>query len=264
MCGQCGILRVNASDSPAALASARRLFNRLLLLSEHRGPLASGAAWLDASGCHRVYKAPLPASEFVTTRDYEAWLGSIPSTAVLLMGHTRWPTMGSHRVSHNNHPLVDNGRSGPSGQPSRSAQGTILVTHNGHIPNVAACFGHFGLPRRWEVDSELLLRLARRHATSHGIDIPALLADIGQCPGHIAAVTAWAAHPETVLFIRRDRLLYLAFHARRRLVAYASERGILETTLAGQDGWRIRAMRENMALLVRTDAWGKLEDYSMQ
>ena len=264
MCGQCGILRVNASDSPASLASTRLLFTRLLLLSEHRGPLASGAAWLDASGCYRVYKAPLPASEFVTTPDYEAWLGSIPSTAVLLMGHTRWPTMGSHRVSHNNHPLVENGRSGPSERPSRSAQGTILVTHNGHIPNVAACFGHFGLPRRWEVDSELLLRLARRHAGPDGINTPALLADIGQCPGHIAAVVAWAAHPEAVLFIRRDRPLYLAFHARRRLVAYASERGIVEAALAGQDGWRIKGMRENTALLVRTDAWGKLEDYSMQ
>jgi hypothetical protein len=105
------------------------------------------------------------------------------------------------------------------------------------------------------VDSELLLRLARQHATYHGIDIPALLADISQCPGHIAAVAAWAAHPETVLFIRRDRPLYLTFHARRRLVAYASERDILEAALAGQTGWRIRRLPENTALLVRTDAW---------
>ena len=264
MCGQLGLLRINPSNTPEALVSARNLFTHLLLLSEHRGPLASGAAWLDTSGRHQIHKAPLPASDFIAAAGYADWLGSIPSTAVLLMGHTRWPTMGSHRVSHNNHPLVDNGRSGPSGQPSRSAQGTILVTHNGHIPNVAACFGHFGLPRRWEVDSELLLRLARRHVTSHGIDIPALLADIEQCPGHIAAVAAWAAHPETVLFIRRDRPLFLAFHARRRLVAYASERGILETALAGQDCWRLRGLRENTALHVRTDAWAKPVEYHFE
>lgn len=257
MCGNCGIIRVTPSDSPVALASARHLFTRLLLLSEQRGPLASGAAWLDTSGRHRVHKAPQPASEFISSADYADWLKSIPPTAVLLMGHTRWPTQGTHLDNHNNHPLID--RSGRLGR-TREA---ILMTHNGHLPTVQRYFKHFGLPRRWAVDSELLLRLVRRHTTTHGIDIPALLEDIAQCPGHIAAVTVWAAHPETVLFIRRDRPLYIAFHARRRLVAYASERGILGAAIAGQDGWRIRAMCENTALLLRTDVWGEQEKYSM-
>ena len=262
MCGQCGVIRINPKNLHVAIVSAAHLFSRLLLLSEHRGPLASGAAWLDVSGRHQILKAPQPASDFVATAGYAEWKTSISSTAVLLMGHTRWPTQGSHLDNHNNHPISD--RSGRNDRAGRTGCRPIFLTHNGHLVDAERHFTHFGLPRRWEVDSELLLRLARRHAVPGGIDVPALLTDISQCPGHIAAVAAWAAHPEEVLFIRRDRPLYLAFHARRRLVAYASERSILEAALAGQDGWRIKGLRENMALLVRTDAWGKLEDYSMQ
>ncbi|HEY3416710.1 MAG TPA: glucosamine 6-phosphate synthetase, partial [Armatimonadota bacterium] len=210
MCGQSGIIRITPSKLPAALASATRLFTRLLLLSEHRGPLASGAAWLDTSGRHRIYKAPLPASNFIAAAGYDDWLGSIPPTAVLIMGHTRWPTQGSHLDNRNNHPLSD-----PSGRAGHRS--VLLLTHNGHLPHVEQLFTRLGLSRSWEVDSELLLRLTRRHALPDGIDTPALLADISQCPGHIAAVVAWAAHPETVLFIRRDRPLYLAFSKHRRL-----------------------------------------------
>ena len=242
--------------SSTALEYSSDLFTRLLLLSEHRGPLASGAAWLDAAGNHQIYKAPLPASDFIATSGYAEWLRSIPPTAVLLMGHTRWPTQGSHLDNHNNHPLSD--------RPFRSGSAPVLLTHNGHVMDAERHFTHFGLPRRWEVDSELLLRLARRHAVPGGIDVPALLGDISRCPGHIAAVAAWAAHPETVLFIRRDRPLYLAFNAWRHLVAYASERGILDAALAGQDGWRMKGLRENTALAVRTDKWGHQEEYSMQ
>lgn len=254
MCGNCGLLRIAPQISPVALASVASLFTRLLLLSEHRGPLASGAAWLDTSGRHQIHKAPLPASDFIAAAGYADWLGSIPSTAVLLMGHTRWPTQGSHLDNRNNHPLADD----------RSGSRPVLLTHNGHLSAVSQLFVHFGLPRRWDVDSELLLRLTRRHALPDGIDTSALLADIEQCPGHLAAVAVWAAHPETVLFIRRDRPLFLAFHARRRLVAYASECSILEEAIADQTGWRIRAMHENTTLEVRTDEWGTLEDYSMQ
>lgn len=261
MCGQLGLLRIMPKSSPVALASAQRLFTRLLLLSEHRGPLASGAAWLDASGRHRIHKAPQPATEFSSSSGYADWLESIPPTAVLLMGHTRWPTQGTHLDNRNNHPLSD--RSGRTGRVGRATgRGPILLTHNGHLMDADWHFAQFGLPRRWAVDSELLLRLARRHATSAGIDIPALLADIGQCPGHLAAALVWAAHPETVLFIRRDRPLYLAFHAQRRLVVYASERSILTESLGGQDGWSLRGLPENTALVVRTDAWEKPSSYS--
>ncbi|HNY28679.1 MAG TPA: hypothetical protein PKH31_14995, partial [Candidatus Sumerlaeota bacterium] len=214
---------------------------RLLVLSEHRGPHASGTAWLDASGAYCLYKAPQPASRFVTGQEYEEWQASIPATTTLLMGHTRWPTQGSHLDNRNNHPLSDG-----------AGEDAILLTHNGNIPQVERCFRHFGLVRRWGVDSEILLRLARRHARPEGIDAVGLLGDMGRCPGDIAAVVAWAASPEMVLLIRRERPLFLAWNARRRLLVYASERAILVEAIrdgsgASMSGWQIEAMNEGTA-----------------
>ncbi len=250
MCGQLGILIGRSSRPRKNMAGIAKLFTRLLVLSEHRGPHASGAAWLDSSGAHRLHKAPESASMFVTGNAYEEWQASIPPTATLLMGHTRWPTQGTHLDNRNNHPLSDSG------------EHPILLTHNGNIPEVDLCFRHFGLPRRWGVDSEILLRLARRHARPGGVDVAALLGDMARCPGDIASVVAWAAYPETILLIRRDRPLFIAWNARRRLLAYASERPILVeairkgsgASMASISGWRMDVMEEETArvLNIRT------------
>lgn len=237
MCGLAGILVGKIKRQRQDMTAIQELFTRLLLLSEHRGPLASGAAWLDASGRHRIHKFPRPASRFVASAAYAGWVASIPSSAVLLMGHTRWPTQGTHLDNRNNHPLADQ-RAKP-----------VILTHNGNVAEVAQYFARFGLPRRWGVDSEILVRLARRHALPEGIDVPALLRDMSRCEGHIAVVLAWAAHPESVILIRRDKPLFLAWHARRRLLAYASERTILAEATLGESGWHIESMDENTALM---------------
>jgi glucosamine 6-phosphate synthetase-like amidotransferase/phosphosugar isomerase protein len=243
------------------MAEIGKLFTRLLVLSEHRGPHASGAAWLDASGAHRLHKAPESASRFVTGQDYGEWQASIPPTATLLMGHTRWPTQGSHLDNRNNHPLSDG-----------AGRDTILLTHNGNIPQVERCFRYFGLVRRWGVDSELLLRLARRHARPEGLDVAALLGDMGRCPGDIAAVVAWTASPETVLLIRRERPLFLAWNARRRLLAYASEQAILveairntsSASMASLSGWRMEAMDEGTARVFNINALQECVEYGFE
>jgi glucosamine 6-phosphate synthetase-like amidotransferase/phosphosugar isomerase protein len=261
MCGQLGILMGQSSRPRKNMAWIAQLFTRLLVLSEHRGPHASGAAWLDASGAHRLHKAPQSASRFVTGQDYGEWMSSIPPTATLLMGHTRWPTQGSHFDNRNNHPLADSG-----------GKDTILLTHNGNIPQVERCFRHFGLSRRWGVDSEVLLRLARRHARPEGVDMAGLLGDMGRCPGDIAAVVTWTACPETVLLVRRERPLFLAWNARRRLLAYASERGILEnairndsgTSMASLSGWQIEAMGERTARVLNINALPECVEYGVQ
>jgi len=262
MCGQLGILIGRSSRPRKNMAGIAQLFTRLLVLSEHRGPHASGAAWLDASGAHRLHKAPRSASRFVSGQDYGEWMASIPATATLLMGHTRWPTQGSHLDNRNNHPLVDGG-----------GEDAILLTHNGNIPQVERCFRHFGLVRRWGVDSEILLRLARRHARpDEGLDVAALLGDMGRCPGDIAAVVAWTACPETLLLIRRERPLFLAWNARRRLLAYASERAILVeaicngsgASMVSLSGWRIEAMNEGTARVFNINALPEYVEYGFE
>lgn len=140
MCGLAGILLGKDARTRQETDSIVALFTRLLSLSEHRGPLASGAAWLDASGLHRIHKAPQPASRFIAGAAYARWMASVPTSTTLLMGQTRWPTQGSHLVSRNNHPLSDR----------RAGCHPVLLTHNGNIPGVNRYFARFGLPRRWE------------------------------------------------------------------------------------------------------------------
>ena len=251
MCGLVGILIGRRLKPRQDLDEILELFTRLLVLSEHRGPMATGAAWLDASGRHRIHKAPLSATRFVTSAAYSNWQSSIPASAVMLMGHTRWPTQGTYLDNRNNHPLSD----------GRKA---LLLCHNGNIPQPAKYFKHFGLPRCWGVDSEILVRLARRHALPEGIDVPALLRDMARCEGNIAAVLAWAAHPEILILIRRDRPLFMAWHGRRKLLAYASERAILADATAGEAGWHIESMGENTALVFNVKALPECVTYDFE
>lgn len=252
MCGQTGLLVGNASQFLEDQSQYLRLFTRMLCLSEHRGPDATGAAWLDAGGRLRVCKAPIAASQFTRSPTYRAWRNSVSPSTYLLMGHTRLPTQGSHLHRRNNHPLVDR-REFP-----------VVLTHNGNFPGANRYFRHFGLKRRWEVDSELLVRLARRHAGVEGIDLPALLKDIGQCQGHLAAVLAWAAKPGVVILLRRDRPLFLAWQERRRLLAYASERSILGDAISGEAGWMIQGVSTNTALVIDVSRMPHHEVYDFE
>lgn len=97
------------------------------------------------------------------------------------------------------------------------------------------------------------MRLARRHALTEGLDVPALLCDLARCAGNIAAVLAWTQDPETIIMIRRDRPLYLAWHARRRLLAYASERAILNAATRGESGWHLERLGERTALVFNSN-----------
>jgi hypothetical protein len=49
----------------AEIDALAETFTRLLLLSEHRGPHATGVAWVKRDGTMQVAKEPLPAHAFV-------------------------------------------------------------------------------------------------------------------------------------------------------------------------------------------------------
>ena len=70
MCGLTGILISSRRRSKRELHDIAEMFTRLLVGSEHRGPYATGAALVGADGDCIVSKAPIPASQFVTGRDY--------------------------------------------------------------------------------------------------------------------------------------------------------------------------------------------------
>jgi hypothetical protein len=163
-------------------------FTRMLLLSEHRGPHATGVAWVKRDGSMYVAKEPLPASQFVQSDDYLDWLLGIDRQVTYLMGHTRWPSRGSVRNPANNHPLVL-----PVGDGYR-----LALTHNGTIFDHARHLIRLGLPRTTQVDSELLARIAQRHADAHGIDVEAFLADLAPLDGSMSLALVATTRPEEI------------------------------------------------------------------
>jgi len=230
MCGLAGVLIGKRSGAGCEISSITALFTRLLILSEHRGPYATGAAIVMEGGTIQTAKSPMPAHRFVHSVAYAGLCRQADEGVTLLMGHTRWPTQGSHLHNENNQPLLSDG-------PIR-----LALTHNGNIPNVARHFDAFGLQRKWEVDSELLLRLACRHLSRDGLVVPDMIYDLALCTGQIAAVMAVVSRPDEVLFLRRDRPIWIAYHDGLNLLAYASESTILLQALSDCQDWKLQHM----------------------
>jgi glucosamine 6-phosphate synthetase-like amidotransferase/phosphosugar isomerase protein len=219
-------------------------FSRLLLLSEHRGPHATGAAWVKRDGTMHVVKAPLPARAFIQTAEYLDWLFGIDKDVTYLMGHTRWPTRGSERNPANNHPLV---------APIGEAGQRLALCHNGHVLRVEDHFSRLQLARTAQVDSELLLRLAQRHAGADGLDLPAFLTDIAPLEGRMSCTLVATTRPEEIILLRGNMPLEVRLHRRQKLLAYASEAPILARGLT-DDGWATVPVAEGEGLVVDAHA----------
>ncbi len=196
------------SNGGAAMDQLAWLFTRLLILSEERGPHATGAAWLDIDGCQRLFKRPVTAERFVTDKAFAELLASLDNRITLLLGHTRWRTRGDERVNSNNHPI---------------RAGEVIGTHNGTIYNADYLFRRWKLCRFAEVDSEILFRLAANAARDGAMDIERFKTRLRRCRGQITAVIACRTDPGTVLVLKGNRPLELRWHPRRKAVLYASD-----------------------------------------
>ena len=220
-------------------------FSRAVLLSEHRGPYATGVAWVKADGTYRVEKAPLPARQFIQMACYADCLNDIDEAVTVLMGHTRWPTRGSVDNPANNHPLLlpihETRLRSPVidtvGRP-RQAVGHVALCHNGHIANATERFQALGLPRTAQVDSELLVRLAQRHADRDGLDVNAFLADLEPLHGRMSLSLVATTRPEEVLLLKGNMPLDVWYHPGIDVLVYASETRILDRATGGGREWR--------------------------
>lgn len=224
MCGQCGIFWGRKKRRAEEREHLKAVFTRLLLLSESRGPHATGLAWVNRDGKHRIFKAPLPASEFSRERAFEETLDGVDNRTTILMGHTRWPTRGDVNNNRNNHPLrcLD-----------------CLGTANGTVVNADALFKRFRLRRHAEVDSELIFRLANRLTGEDGrIDLDHLIAKVALFRGQMSAVMVSRRDPSRVIMLKGDKPLFLWHHPKRRAIAYASSEDYLCKALGDEPGWR--------------------------
>ena len=222
MCGQAGIILGRKRRRAEERDHLAWLFTQLLVLNEPRGPHATGVAWLNRDGEHRLFKRPVRASRFVSDKAFHEVVGGVDNRATLLLGHTRWRTRGDENVNENNHPI---------------RAGDILGTHNGTIYNANYLFRRFKLRRFAEVDSELLCRLAGRAAGNGPIDTVRFKDRLRFCRGQMAAILASRLDPETVLVLKGNKPLELRFHARRRVVLYASDPAYLDAALEDDPDW---------------------------
>jgi glucosamine 6-phosphate synthetase-like amidotransferase/phosphosugar isomerase protein len=155
MCGLTGVL---LSDCAGASERDRigDLFTRNLLANEERGREATGAALLKRDGTVLVEKAPLPASRFVESPEYERFLEALDGETAIMLGHTRRPTKGEAENAGNNHPIV---------------AGDVVGVHNGTITNDEDIFlrrNNIGI-RCAEVDSEAIFALVDSVGSGHSL-----------------------------------------------------------------------------------------------
>jgi glucosamine 6-phosphate synthetase-like amidotransferase/phosphosugar isomerase protein len=216
-------------------------FTAMLLLSEHRGPHATGVAWVKRDGSMRVAKEPLPARRFVQSGAYLDWLLGVDREITYLMGHTRWPSRGSTRNNEENHPL--------------SCAPPILLTHNGTVLDHLRHTVRLRLTRTTQVDSELLARIAQRHIGPHGIDLGAMVGDLAPLDGSLSLALVATTCPDEVFLLKGNMPLEVRMQPRTRVLVYASETRILDRALAGEAGWETLPLMYGEGMVVNTHTW---------
>lgn len=212
-------------------------FTRLLLLSEHRGPHATGAAWVKRDGSMQVTKAPLPARQFINSDSYIDWLFGVDCQVTYLMGHTRWPSRGSARNAAENHPIYTP---------------PILLTHNGTISEHRRHFTRLRLRHTTQVDSELLARMAQYHAGTMGINMDAYLEALQLLDGSMSVALVATIKPDEIILLKGNMPLEVRLHRQNRVVLYASEARIIDMALDGESGWEEIPVMPGDALIFDT------------
>ena len=234
MCGQCGIIWGRKERSRSEIKKLTTIFTGLLAANEHRGRYATGVANIRMDGTYEIHKAPVNATMFVISDEYEKLLNNVDSQTTILMGHTRWPTQGSHLDNNNNHPLViDNG----TGDGSSDGIGAIIGTHNGHISNWKALFVSLGYPRTTEVDSEIILRMAQDAIKYGSIDKSALVRLLSRCKGQMSVVMTLLSEPGRIIVVKGNKPFVLMYNEKRDVLLYASELDFMSEILMQEGEW---------------------------
>ena len=222
MCGQTGIILGTANRDPSELKYFSEIFQRLLLLNQKRGTHATGIAAVDLNCGYQLLKRPVEANRFTALDEYRDLMDSLKPNTTLLMGHTRFATVGDVEKTENAHPI---------------RSGTCLGTVNGTIFNADELFKKFKLMRFAEVDSELIVRLACKCAQKGNIDIIKLLSYIKHCRGQLTAVLTSYIVPEQVIILKGNRPLSLFFNPKQNAIIYSSETTHIMTVLRGDKNW---------------------------
>jgi asparagine synthetase B (glutamine-hydrolysing) len=151
----CGLAGISLGKNDIASLDTAKVAVSLLLGIASRGPDATGAAWYEPSEeAVKITKLPVNTARFIAAReDY------LPTSAPVILLHTRFATHGSKDERVNNHPILHR---------------NIVGVHNGVLYNDDQIFKDLKRERNGKVDSEAIMALL-----SDGADPVQVLSKIG-------------------------------------------------------------------------------------
>jgi glucosamine 6-phosphate synthetase-like amidotransferase/phosphosugar isomerase protein len=228
MCGLAGAILGKKRRRRDELRVIGGIVTELLILNETRGTDAAGVAVVRKDGSHKLLKRPGPASALVEEKLFHRII-ELDNKVTVLLGHTRRKTRGSERNSLNNHPAC-------VGAPP-----ILAATHNGAIFDADALAKRLNLPRRAQVDSEVLYRILHRAK-----NIAELRRMLALCRGRMSVAYVRMDKPERLCLLKGDMPLSAVWVPRLRTVFYASEGWMLDEALAHLD--RVQLEIEPMTL----------------
>ncbi len=191
MCGIAGILKYNKNYKLCADD-----ITVLLKLLEFRGKDATGVSWMEDK-VFQVLKAPLTATEFTDTNEYQKCLPEIVNSPLILF-HTRQATHGSPESNLNNHPIYNK---------------YGMIIHNG-IVHINEKF-----PSNGETDTEQLMLCIQKYGWSTGLT---------KVSGMLSIAYIDFKNGDLYLY---SELAPLCWYKNKNFMAFASEPYILSASL---------------------------------
>ena len=230
MCGLTGVIFGKKTRTKEEFEVIKDIFSTMFIFSEERGHHASGIASLSIDGNHRLYKLPVAPSRMITLKTYKDILNSINNKTTILMGHSRWKTVGTEYNNNNNQPIV---------------AGPIIGEHNGTIYNHNSLFKKFQFRRFAEVDSEILFRMAEASLLDGVIQTGTFGNYISNCSGNLSCVYVSKTDPTSVYLYHGDRPLFLYYNPDMQVLVYSSSKDYIEEAIDGDKGWLSIKFPEN-------------------
>lgn len=222
MCGLSGVIFGQKKRTDKEIEEIKQIFTSMFIFSEERGHHASGLATLDLDGKTHLYKLPIPPSRMVTLSGYNKILKTINNKTTLLIGHSRWKTVGSEYNNNNNQPII---------------AGSILGTHNGTIRNATSLFKKYQFKRMAEVDSEILFRMANASLQDGVVNTNTYKNYLSECQGDLSCVFASKEDPNCVYLFKGSRPLNLYYNHRLQVIIYSSCASYIEESITESQGW---------------------------
>lgn len=222
MCGLTGLIFGKKERSKEEYNFLTDIFTTAFLFSEERGHHASGIVRMSIDGTYRLYKLPVPTSKMIDISNYSDILDQVNNRTTILMGHSRWKTVGSEFKNCNNQPIL---------------AGSILGTHNGTISNHNNLFQFYQFKRFAEVDSEILFRMADASIQNGIIQTAHLNNYLSKCKGSLSFVCVSKTDPGSVYLYHGNKPLFLYYNPKLQVLLYSSSKEYILKSLGDSQGW---------------------------